>query len=101
MAHKTIRDWTLTDTDGHDGPVLTLTKAGRAPLIVNYEPGMDREVLLEYATTRAFEAEIRDAGDDVPQALQADHDDHLETSRDKQFMRETARRRAERRAEKE
>lgn len=99
MAHKTIRDWTLTDTDGHDGPVLTLTKDGRAPLIITYEPGMDREVLLEYATTRVFEAEIHDAGDNVPSTLQADHDDHLETSRDKQLMRETARRRAERRAE--
>ncbi len=96
MASEKIHGWTVTDADD---ATLMLEKKGRSPLVMAYQDGMEREVLLEYAATRILEAELRDAGDDVPQALQDEHDDHLETSQGNQLMRETARRRAERRAE--
>ncbi|MGI8548108.1 MAG: hypothetical protein ACR2M1_12390 [Gemmatimonadaceae bacterium] len=99
MATEKIRDWTLTDMNDAQGPALMLERKGRAPVVITYNEGMDREVLLEYATTRMLEAEVRDAGKKVPKALQDAYDQQIEDSRDAQAGRETKRRRAEQRGE--
>lgn len=98
MADNTkINGWTVEDSGDQSGPALILTKKGRGPLVVTYNVGMDRDVLLEYATTRILEADINDAGDKVPADLKEKYDRHIEDSRDNQLMRETKRRRDEKR----
>lgn len=114
MAKDKIREWVITDVEDEQGPGLVLEKPGRAPLVMAYEPGMERDVLIEYATTRVLEAEIRDAGGvmfDVgadgqvigdtgraPTALLDDYRHHVEDSRFNQGARERLRRRAEQEA---
>lgn len=89
MAKTTkIRDWTMTDSGDNE---VTLTKGNRLPLIITHEPGMDREVLIEYATTRTMEAEITDAGAEASDALQRAHDRHMAVSRANQQHREQQR----------
>ena len=98
----TIRGWTLRD-DGENR--VTLTTGDRPPLIIDHEPGMSRDVLIEYATTRVLEAELRDAGmtvdtttgaitnrDDLPAALLRDYERHVAVSRANQAQRENLRR---------
>lgn len=95
--NEKINGWTVEDVSDASGPALILSKKGRGPLVVTYNEDMDRDVLMEYATTRILEAEINDAGDKVPDQLQEKYDRHVEDSRDNQLTRETKRRRAEQR----
>lgn len=89
MAKTTkIRDWTMTDSGDNE---VTLTTGDRLPLIITHEPDMDREVLIEYATTRTMEAEIADAGSDAPADLQREYDRHVAVSRANQQHREQQR----------
>lgn len=60
MATKQLRgDWKMTDKGAG---VVRIEKPDRTPLTMEYEPGMDRESLVEFATTRTYEADLRDAG---------------------------------------
>ena len=99
MTSEKIHGWNVTDGDDGGGPTLMLEKKGRSPLVMAYNEGMEREVLLEYAATRILEAELRDAGDTASQTLRDTYDQHVEDSRDNQLGRETKRRRAEERGE--
>lgn len=65
-----IQGWTMTAVENVPDTV-ELRKGERAPLVINYEPGMDPDVLKEYATTRVMQAELEDearriVGDDIP-----------------------------------
>ena len=104
-----IRDWTMTRKGEQ---TVWLEKDGRGPVIIDHEAGMDEDALTEVATSRAFEAELRDAGaTDVnvtregefvgnpgkaSKKLQQEYADHITESRMQQEMRSRRRLRAER-----
>lgn len=58
-----VYGWVLTvptPTPDDPTPTASLEKAGRASLVLVYEPAMPLAVLIEYAGTRVLEAETED-----------------------------------------
>lgn len=67
MAPKTIQGWSLTnETRGDDEPVWRLRKAGRRPITLRFEAGIDDEIATRHAMNaiNLAEADERNAKED-------------------------------------
>ena len=56
---QTFHGWTVEQVAGTDGPTLRLAKGTTQHLVIEGEPGMAHDVLLEYAVVRALEDDVR------------------------------------------